>query len=217
MSNNTLGNKIKKLRLARELTLEDVARAVGVGRSTVLKWETGTIANMRGDKIASLAEILGVTPQELMGWDGEKHCPAPVISEKNISFPVLGDIAAGYDRLAVDDWDGDVIELPASYLKGHPREDYFVLRIRGESMYPMYLDGDLVLILKQDTVDYSGQIAAVIYDDELATLKRVEYTPRGDVRLVAVNPNVPPIRIEGERLDHCRIIGTPRLVIREVE
>ncbi len=217
MSNNTLGNKIKNLRLAKKLTLEDVARAVGVGRSTVLKWETGTIANMRGDKIASLAAVLEVSPHELMGWDGEKFCPAPVISEENVSFPVVGDIAAGYDHLALDDWDGDVIELPAAYLKTRPKEDFFVLRVRGESMYPMYLDGDLVLILKQDTVDYSGQIAAVIYDDELATLKRVEYTGKGDVRLVAVNPNVPPIKLEGERLDHCRIMGVPRLVIREVE
>ena len=130
---------------------------------------------------------------------------------------MVGDIAAGFDRVALDDWDGDVIELPAAYLKTRPREDFFVLRVRGESMYPMYLDGDLVLILKQDTVDFSGQIAAVIYDDELATLKRVEYTSKGDVRLVAVNPNVPPIKIEGESLDHCRIMGVPRLVIREVE
>ena len=217
MSNDTIGNRIKSLRQAKKLTLEDVARAVGVGRSTVLKWETGKITSMRGDKIAALADVLQVSPHELMGWDGEKFTPAPVISEENVSFPIVGDIAAGFDHLALDDWDGDVVELPAAYLKTRPREDYFVLRVRGESMYPMYLDGDLVLILKQDTVDYSGQIAAVIYDDELATLKRVEHTSKGDVRLVAVNPNVPPIKIEGERLDHCRIMGVPRLVIREVE
>ena len=217
MSDNTIGNRIKNLRTAKKMTLEDVARAVGVGRSTVLKWETGKITSMRGDKISALADVLGVSPHELMGWEGEKFIHAPMMSEENVSFPVVGDIAAGFDHVALDDWDGDVVELPASYLKTRPREDFFVLRVRGESMYPMYLDGDLVLILKQDTVDYSGQIAAVIYDDELATLKRVEQSPKGDVRLVAVNPNVPPIKIEGERLDHCRIMGVPRIVIREVE
>ena len=154
MSDNTIGNRIKNLRTVKKLTLEDVARAVGVGRSTVLKWETGKIANMRGDKISALADVLGVSPHELMGWDGERFTPAPVISEENVSFPVGGDIAAGFDHVALDDWDGDVVELPASYLKTRPREDYFVLRVRGESMYPTYLDGDLVLILKQDILPF---------------------------------------------------------------
>jgi len=68
MDENSMAKKIKKLRLARGLTLEQVATAVGVGKSTVRKWETGMIANMRRDKIASLAKVLGVTPEYLMGW-----------------------------------------------------------------------------------------------------------------------------------------------------
>ena len=46
----------------------------GVGKSTVRKWETGMIANMKRDKIADLAKALGTTPAYLMGWkvDEEK-------------------------------------------------------------------------------------------------------------------------------------------------
>lgn len=60
--------KIHELRVSQKLTLEQVANEVGVGKSTVRKWETGMIANMRRDKIAALAKALHTTPEYLMGW-----------------------------------------------------------------------------------------------------------------------------------------------------
>lgn len=68
-----LSRKIKELRLAKGMTLEQVATIVGVGKSTVRKWETGMIANMRRDKIALLAKALSTTPAYLMGWDEEEE------------------------------------------------------------------------------------------------------------------------------------------------
>jgi len=64
--------KIKELRLRKGMTLEQVADIVGVGKSTVRKWETGMIANMKRDKIALLAKALGTTPAYLMGWKEEE-------------------------------------------------------------------------------------------------------------------------------------------------
>jgi transcriptional regulator with XRE-family HTH domain len=61
-----IANKIKSRRQELGLTLEDVAQAVGVGRSTVRKWETGLIKNMGRDKIAALAKILQISPVELV-------------------------------------------------------------------------------------------------------------------------------------------------------
>ena len=71
--------RIKVLRQEKGLTLEQVADVVGVGKSTVRKWETGMIANMKRDKIASLANALGTTPAYLMGWpeDGDKESISP--------------------------------------------------------------------------------------------------------------------------------------------
>ena len=66
-----MAQRIKTLRQEKGLTLEQVAEVVGVGRSTVRKWETGMIANMRRDKIAALAKALGTTPAYLMGWKEE--------------------------------------------------------------------------------------------------------------------------------------------------
>ena len=54
-------------------------------------------------------------------------------------------------------------------------------------------------------------------DDEISTLKKVEFVKGEDwLRLVPINPNVPPILIEGEDLEHCRVMGVPKLLIREM-
>lgn len=71
MSELTLGEKIKTLRKEQGLTLEQVGDAVGVGKSTVRKWENAIIANMRKDKLVSLAKALHTTPAYLMGWKDE--------------------------------------------------------------------------------------------------------------------------------------------------
>lgn len=72
-----LARKLKDLRLQKGMTLEQVGDIVGVGKSTVRKWETGMIANMKRDKIALLAQALGTTPAYLMGWDDDKKENAP--------------------------------------------------------------------------------------------------------------------------------------------
>ena len=66
------------------LTLEEVGKACGVGKSTVKKWEDGFISNMKRDKIAALAAVLKVSPLELRGESAEtdtKKQPVPELSE----------------------------------------------------------------------------------------------------------------------------------------
>lgn len=63
---NNIGELLKSKRKELNLTLEDVGNAVGVGKATVQKWETGMIQNMRSDKIESLAKILQLDPVQLV-------------------------------------------------------------------------------------------------------------------------------------------------------
>lgn len=78
MSDSDMAKRIKELRLALGLTLEEVATQVGVGKSTVRKWETGIIANMKRDKIASLAKALHTSPGYLMGWTDTNKTAVPL-------------------------------------------------------------------------------------------------------------------------------------------
>lgn len=79
------GNRIKQLRLQKGYTLEELGKIVGVGKSTVRKWETGAIANMRRDKIAKLAAALGTSVNEIIGISDQSAAPpqAPVPDERH--------------------------------------------------------------------------------------------------------------------------------------
>lgn len=206
---------IRQLREQMGVDQAYLAKKISVSQPTISDWENNR--KMPSNKSAvKLAEFFKVSVDYILGRSTERATSMPSLSSENVTFPVIGDIAAGYDSIALDNWDDDTVEIPLSFLKGRSQSDYFVLRVKGDSMYPAYVDGDRVLVLKQSTLDYNGQVAAILYDDELSTLKKVEYIPGEVMRLVPVNPNVPPIKIEGERLNHCRIIGVPRLLIRDI-
>ena len=212
-----MSEKIASLRKQYGLTLEEVGKSVGVGKSTVRKWETGDIKNMRRDKIAKLAEALHTTPAYLMGWEDDDYT-APTITDKIVTFPVIGEVAAGYEHIAAEDWTGETVEIPESYLHGRTRSDYFVLTVCGDSMYPLYMDGDKVLVLKQNTLDRSGQIGVIRYDGDKASLKKIEFVNGEDwLRMVPINPSYIPKEIKGADLEKCSIIGIPQLLLREIE
>lgn len=67
-------DKIKKRRIELGLTLEEIAKLVKVSAPTIQRYESGTIKNLRRDKIKSLSDALKVTPAYLMGWEeAENH------------------------------------------------------------------------------------------------------------------------------------------------
>ncbi|MDT2597393.1 XRE family transcriptional regulator [Enterococcus dongliensis] len=60
---------LKTKRLEKNMTLEEVGNLVGVGKSTVRKWENGMIENMGRDKIVALSKALNISPLEILGMD----------------------------------------------------------------------------------------------------------------------------------------------------
>lgn len=213
-----MDNILKESRKRLNLTMLQVANYVGVSEGTISRWESGNIANMKRDKIAKLSEILQIRPSVIMGIYDSSVDNQPIITENYVTFPVIGDVAAGYELVASEEWTGEKIEIPVSYLKGRNATDFFALQVKGDSMYPLYLNGDIVLVLKSSSVERSGNIGVVIYDDDNGTLKRIEFDDTHTwLRLSPVNPEYQPRELTGEKLDHCRIIGVPRLLIREVE
>lgn len=211
----SLGYNIKCARKTAGLTQEDIAKEIGVSKQTVQKYESGIITTISSDKIEVIAKLLRTTPAKLMGWDDASNFPSPNITDDVVTFPVLGSIAAGYDEMAVEDWSGETIDVPSSFLKGRNKSDFFVLKVHGDSMYPIYQTDDKVLILKQNFVERSGDVGAVIYDGECATLKRIEIFD-SMVRLSPINPSYPPKELTGTELEQYHIIGIPFLLVREI-
>lgn len=227
----TIGEFIQRRRKELDLTLEEIGLATGVGKSTVKKWETGFISNMGRDKIKQLAKILNVSPSVFINESIDDYSVAvnidkyngniitlasPTVTDDVVTFPVIGNIAAGYDEIAVEDWSGETVDVPVSYLRGRNKSEFFVLKVKGDSMYPLYHEGDKVLILKQSTLNRSGDIGAVMYEGECATLKKIEYVKGEDwMRLIPINPNYIPKTIEGVDLENCCVLGIPFVLIRE--
>ncbi len=212
--------KIKDLRISKGLNKRQMSELLGLPYTTYNNYEIGT-REPNSDVLKKISKAFGVSVDYLIGNSEFKHghleMLPPKIASETVTYPVIGTIAAGYDELAVEDWSGETVEIPTSYLKGHKKDEFFVLSVHGDSMYPLYMNGDKVLILKQNALDHSGEIGAVLYEGENATLKKVEYVDGEDwMRMVPVNPQYKPKIIEGAALEECRILGVPRLVIREI-
>ncbi len=217
-----MGNISSVLKAKRKelgLTLAQIAEKIGVTEATVQRWESGNIKSLRHERIAKLADILGVTPAVLMGWDEPTAptLPSPTITEDTVTFPVITSVAAHYDGVSIDESAaGEKIEVPRAYLKGRKAEDFCAMRVHGDSMYPAFQNGDIVLVLRQSTMNHSGEIGVISYGDDEMTIKRINYVDGEDwLKLVPLNPAYPPRLIEGVDLESCHIIGIPQVLIRE--
>ncbi|CAM3226109.1 helix-turn-helix domain-containing protein [Lactococcus hircilactis] len=82
-------NILKEKRLEKKLTLEQVGEIVGVGKSTVRKWENGMIENMGRDKIVSLSKALGISPLDILGIGDSENETSPIKKELNDIFDSL--------------------------------------------------------------------------------------------------------------------------------
>lgn len=64
-----IGDRLRTLRLERDMTLEEVGKFIGVSKQTLQRYESGVISNIPSDKIENLAHYYGVSPAYIMGWE----------------------------------------------------------------------------------------------------------------------------------------------------
>lgn len=147
----------------------------------------------------------------------DRLLPPPAITKNTVTFPVVTSVAAHYGGVSDDESvTGETVEVPDIYLKGRKPEEFCAMRVRGDSMYPDFRNGDVVLVLKQTTMNHSGEIGVISYGADEMTIKRINYVEGEDwLELVPLNPSYPPTMIEGVDLESCHVIGIPRVLIRE--
>lgn len=198
--------RIKTLRQEKGWTQEELGKRVGMQRPAICKYEKGMVQNISATTIKKFADAFGVTPSYMLGYTDTRNkddYPSATIC----CYNVIGTVRAGYGQQAVEEYTGETEYIPTELLRGLPKEDYFVLEVKGDSMYPKLLDGDRVLVQRTDSVD-SGSIAIVLYDGDEATIKKVVYENGCDwVDLIPLNSKYQPKRISGTDLEQCRILG----------
>lgn len=212
---DTFQNRLKKAMELRNIKQVDLVERTNLDKTLINKYLAG-VANARQRKLTILADALNVNEVWLMGYDVamdrnpddllKKIGAIPLSSIKTVPIPILGTVKAGYDYLAQE----NIIDYVGFTLKKTDIENYYALNIVGDSMEPLFDDGDTVLVHKQEDFENGDNCVVLINGDE-ATVKQV-YKGITGIELKAVNPYYPP-RIFTEE----DIKNTPVQVIGVVE
>lgn len=203
--------KLKELREGRGLSQQALAQKIEVSQSTIGMWESKK-REPNFETMEKIADFFNVTTDYLLGRevDGDKLYPSADITY----MEVIGSVKAGYDGTVYEEHTGEVEPIPTILFKGHNKSDFFLLRVSDNSMYPRMLDGDLVLVKRENSVD-SGAVAVILYRDDTATIKTVKYiNGQSWLDLIPANPEYETKHIEGAELERCRILGRVVKLIR---
>lgn len=202
----TIGERIKSLRESKRITQTELAEKLGTTKQNIYKYENGIITNIPSDKIELMAKCFEVSPGYIMGWEDEDKKQikgaVPFYPQDMVPIPVIGRVAAGYTCLAETDIECYELVNPEMLNDGY---EYAYLKVIGDSMEPLLLEGDMVLVRIQETVE-SGDYAVVIVDDEDGLVKQVEIDS-DCVRLISQNPYYPPREFKGRNKNRLRIFG----------
>lgn len=206
MTNIEIGIRIADRRAALGLTMDEVAQRIGVAKSTIQRYEKGQIQKIKLPVIESIASVLGVNPDWIIG---NTDNPAPKVSKAIHNLPdnilplpamkrwnVLGGTACGEPIFR--ELDEESVLAPADI------DADFVFRCIGDSMINARIfDGDIVFVKSSVEVE-DGQIAVVRIGEEY-TLKRI-YRGEDYLELRSENPMHPPRIIRGEQ-ENAEIVG----------
>lgn len=152
--NAELGARIARARTARGLTQLDIAKHFSIERVSVTQWESG-VTKPEGDKLPGLADRLGIPLQWLMTGKGDPDVEPPKPGEPQ--RPISRDLLVGARDLPVygcaQGGDGDVIIVDNNPIEWVLRPEPlfnvpggFAIYLVGDSMEPVYRQGDRVLI-----------------------------------------------------------------------
>ena len=195
----TVGQRIRRRRLALGVSVDDLARALGKNRTTIYRYENSLIENLPSAVLEPLAKALDTTPEALMGWPAVEPAAAPIPVRALRPLPVIGSVRAGWNGLALEEM------LGVDYADVANPADYFFLQVHGDSMAPQINDGDLALVHRQPTAE-SGDIVVAVVNGEAGTIKK--YIRRGEtVILHPFNARYGDMVFSGDDLAQLRIAG----------
>lgn len=216
-------NILKEKRLEKNMTLEQVGNLIGVGKSTVRKWENGMIENMGRDKIILLSRALNISPLDIleMHTDDEKEDIKDIylrlneenqaivydfakskldeqntISDNVVPFPTTLNLDAVVSA-GTGEWQDDNFKEEIEYDGQIPSHDY-VVRVNGDSMQPLFEDNQILFIRKTHEVR-DGQIIVCMLNNETYVKKIM-----GN-RLVSLNKKYDDIQIN--EYDDFSVVG----------
>lgn len=200
----SIGENIKKIRMAAEMTQREFAEVAGVTNKAVSMWESG-LREPRMGALQKISTYFGIPKSEII--DG---VTLSVQASGSVPIPIYKGICSIEDIEMCE----NIIAyepVPAEYLDQTGR--YFYLVAEGDAMDPIISDGDLVLVKFGASV-LSGDYAVVSLGmEEQAGIKKI-ITDGSSIKLVCENPYYPKRAFKGEAARQIRVMGAVKRIVR---
>ena len=175
---NVTAKRLRNLREAKKMSQNDVAKILGISRTAYVKYETGESRPVR--KLNELSTLFNVSTDYILGNEDKSINT----SNRGGRIPVLGRVVAGIPMDTIE----EIIDYEEIPKEMAATGEFFALKVKGHSMEPRILDGDVVIVKKQEDVE-SGDVAIVLVNGNEATVKRVKKQKNG-ITLIATNISV---------------------------
>jgi repressor LexA len=176
-------------------TVREIGEAVGLASPSTVH------AHLANLERAGMLRRDPTKPRALVLTSRERPTSSAPALEEARRLPVVGQIAAGGPLLAEQNVE-EYIAVPRPLSRG---EEEFILRVKGDSMIEAgILDGDYVVVQRQQTARDGDIVVALAGDDEAtdeATVKRF-FRENGGIRLQPENAALEPLYPR-----HVQILG----------
>lgn len=216
----TVGERIKQRRKELGLSVDDIAKKLGKNRATIYRYESNEIENMPLDVIEPLARVLNVSPAYLMGWIDKKELRGEYLLKEEAKkyipsgiemFPIVGIVRAGQPILATENIEG-YFPMDKSFVSTD--KDYFLLKVKGDSMNLEFEEGSLLFIEKTPCIE-NGEIGVVLVNNHEATVKKVIQNDNMITLIpMSSNPEHVPEMIDLSKTK-VEIIGKVKMAIKQ--
>lgn len=217
---DTFSNRLNTAMRIRNIKPIKLSEKTGIDKSKISSYMSGRY-KAKQDGIYLLAQALSVNEAWLMGLDVPMERTADYLLKKigaiplseidSVNIPVLGTVKAGYDYLAEE----NIVDYLPFKINGMDKENYYALNIVGDSMEPLFDEGDIIIVHKQDDFE-NGDNCVVLINGNEATVKKV-YKGTTGIKLDAVNPYYPPRIFTTKEIKELpvRIIGVVESSIKK--
>ena len=195
----SIGKRIKICREALGLTQAELAKRVGYKSNTTINKIELDINDIPLSKVKEFAKALNTTTAYLMGWEEDEKQPQKDDSvrprKKGVKIPVLGEVIAGVPIEAIE----DILDYEEITEEMAAKGEHFALKVKGDSMEPVFYAGDIVIVRQQPTAD-SGDIVIALVNGDESTIKKLKITD-GGLMLIPANPAYEPMYYSHKQID----------------
>ncbi len=215
---NTLGERIRALREARDMTQSDLAKRCGwdsAGQARIGNYEK----NRREPNLADLrkiAQALGVSLMDLVNEGSNsvgEGVRTPYQPEDFIiinQYSVAGSTGNGHMNDHVEVNGGLAFKRAWLHRMGANPDDLHVIYAKGMSMEPTILDGDVVLMDESQTEPRNGKIYVIRRPDGELLIKRLVHSVTGRWIIRSDNDDkrqFPDEELDAEAMASLTILG----------